>query len=112
MGRQLLAVFLVLGLLLAALWLLRRQGLARFIPGRFVPGLGRPAGKQRRMQVLERVALDTRHSLHLVALNGRLIVVSVSPGGCRRIAAFPADAATLAPPVDTAFGRNGKTTSL
>jgi flagellar biosynthetic protein FliO len=107
MGQQFLAVFLVLGLLLAALWLLRRQGLARFIPG-----LGRPPGKQRRMQVLERVALDTRHSLHLVALNGRLIVVGVSPGGCRRIATLPADAATLASPVDTAFGQSRKTTSL
>jgi flagellar protein FliO/FliZ len=110
MWQQFLAVFLVLGLLLAALWLLRHPGLARFVPGRFVPGLG-PAGKQRRMQVLERVALDTRHSLHLVALNDSLIVVGVSPSGCRRIATVPADAATVAPHIDTACRQRAKTAS-
>jgi flagellar biosynthetic protein FliO len=87
MWQQLLAIFLVLGLLLGALWLLRHQGLARFAP-RLLRQNGKP-----QMQVLERVALGARHSLHLVALNGRLIVVGVSPGGCRRIAAIPADAA-------------------
>jgi flagellar biosynthetic protein FliO len=107
MWQQFLAVFLVLGLLLAALWLLRHQSWARF-----APGLVRQTGKQRRMQVLERVALDTRHSLHLVALNGRLIVVGVSPGGCRRIAALPANAATLAPSTDTASGQGAETAPL
>jgi flagellar biosynthetic protein FliO len=107
MWQQFLAVFLVLGLLLAALWLLRHQSWARF-----APGLVRQTGKQRRMQVLERVALDTRHSLHLVALNGRLIVVGVSPGGCRRIATLPADAATLPPRVDTACRQSAKTASI
>jgi flagellar biosynthetic protein FliO len=108
MWQQFLAVFLVLGLLFAALWLLRHQGLARF-----VPGLARPDGKQRRqMQVLERVALDTGHSLHLVALNGLLIVVGVSPGGCRRIATLPADAATLPQRVDKACRQSAKTASI
>ncbi|HMF77683.1 MAG TPA: flagellar biosynthetic protein FliO [Bryobacteraceae bacterium] len=82
MAQQLLAVLLVLGLLFAALWLLRRHGLARF-----TAGLTRKTGKQR-MQVLERVALTSRHSLHLIALGDRLIVVGISPTGCRRIAAL------------------------
>jgi flagellar biogenesis protein FliO len=94
--QQFSAIFLVLGLLLLALSLLRQKGLVRF-----VPRLIRQTGKQRRMQVLERVALDTRHSLHLVALNGRLIVVGVSPSGCRRIAAVPANAAMLLPNANT-----------
>ena len=91
MWQQFLAVFLVLGLLLAALWLLRRQGLAHLTSGHI-----RQSGKQRQMQVLERVALGARHSLHLVALNGHLMVIGVSPDGCRRIAAFPDDAYTPA----------------
>jgi flagellar biosynthetic protein FliO len=91
MWQQLLAVFLVLGLLLGALWLLRHQGIARFAP-RLLRQNGKP-----RMQVLERVALGARHSLHLVALDGRLIIVGVSPGGCRRIAALRGDAATRMP---------------
>ena len=85
MWQQFLAIFLVLGLLLAALWLLRHQGLARLAP-RLLRQNRKP-----QMQVLERVALGARHSLHLVALNGRLIVVGVSPGGCRRIATFAQD---------------------
>jgi flagellar biosynthetic protein FliO len=86
MWQQLLAIFLVLGLLFAALWLLRHQGLARLAP-RLLRQNSKP-----QMEVLERVALGARHSLHLVALNGRLIVVGVSPDGCRRIAAFPQEA--------------------
>jgi flagellar protein FliO/FliZ len=86
MLQQILAVSLVLALLFAALWLLRRQGIARFSAG-----TGRlNSGKQRQMQVLERVALDARHALHLVEIGGRLIVVGVSPDGCRRIAGLPA----------------------
>jgi flagellar biosynthetic protein FliO len=107
MGQQLLAVLLVLGLLLGALWLLRRHGLARF-----APGLGRHAGKQRQMRVLERVALDTRHSLYLLALKDRLIVVGVSPSGCRRIAALPADPATLPGVLNLAFRERSETTPI
>lgn len=88
MWQQMLAVFLVLGLLFGALWLLRRQGLAHFAR------LGRRTDKPRHMQVLERVALGSRHSLHLVALGGRLIVVGVSPDGCRRIADIPSASST------------------
>jgi flagellar biosynthetic protein FliO len=107
MLQQFLAVFLVLGLLLTALWLLRRQGIDRF-----APKLLRQSGKQRQLQVLERVALGTRHSLHLVSLNGRLIVVGVSPDGCRRIAAFPTDAATAPPIPNMACGRGAGTIPL
>jgi flagellar biosynthetic protein FliO len=95
--QQFLAVSLILGLLLAALWLLRRQGFARV-----VAGLARQSGKQKQMRVLERVALGARHSLHLIALNGRLIVVGVSPDGCRRIASLPADPAPRGASPETA----------
>ena len=87
MLQQFLAVFLVLALLLAALWLMRRKGFASVR----LPLLRASAGA-RKMQVVERVTLSAQHSLHLVSLGGRLIVVGVSPTGCNRIAVLPANA--------------------
>lgn len=34
------------------------------------------------MQVLERLPLTPQHSLHLVRIDGRTLVVSSGPGGC------------------------------
>jgi flagellar biogenesis protein FliO len=87
MWQQVFAVFLVLGLLLAALWLLRRKGLATLAPGIRWTTAG-SAG--RKMQVIERLPLTAQHSLHLVSLPGRVIVVAVSPGGCTAIATLEA----------------------
>jgi flagellar biogenesis protein FliO len=85
--QQFLAVFLVLALLAGALWLARRKGFARMrLP------LVRSSGAARNMQVVERVTLSAQHSLHLVSLGGRLIVVGVSPAGLSRIAVLPANA--------------------
>jgi flagellar biosynthetic protein FliO len=86
MLQQFLAVFLVLALLLAALWLVRRKGLAGMSLS-----LARPA-RTRRMQVVERIPLTAQHSLHLVSVSGRMLVIAVSPGGCNRLASWPADA--------------------
>jgi flagellar biogenesis protein FliO len=84
--QQFLAVFLVLALLAGALWLARRKGFARMrLP------LVRSSGGARNMQVVERVTLSAQHSLHLVSLGGRLIVVGVSPAGLSRIAVLPAN---------------------
>jgi flagellar biogenesis protein FliO len=71
-----LAVLLVLGLLGGALYCLRAKGLARF-NGK---GFGRPGARQ--MQALERLTLTPHHSLHLVSVDGRTLLVAVSPGGC------------------------------
>jgi len=87
MLQQFLAVFLVLGLLVGALWLARRKGFASVrLP------LVRSSAPGRNMQVIERVTLSAQHSLHLVSLGGRLIVVGVSPGGLSRVAVLPAKA--------------------
>jgi flagellar biosynthetic protein FliO len=80
-----LAVFLVLALLCGLLWLARRKGLATLSLRLAVPGGGRPP---KQMRVVERVPLSGQHSLHLVACAGRLLVVAVSPGGCRTLADF------------------------
>jgi flagellar biogenesis protein FliO len=81
-----LAVLFVLGLLGGALYFLRAKGLARF-NGK---GFARPGGRQ--MQALERLTLTPHHSLHLVSVDGRTLLVAVSPGGCTVVD-------TVAPPV-------------
>jgi flagellar biogenesis protein FliO len=95
MLQQFLAVFLVLALLLAALWLLRRKGSAAVSPGLWRPLGGKAGAKQ--MLVIERVALTAQHSLHLVAVDGRRIVVGVSPSGCSPIAMLPGPEAERGP---------------
>jgi flagellar biogenesis protein FliO len=35
------------------------------------------------MEVLERLTLSPNHSLHLVAIDGRTMLVGISPSGCQ-----------------------------
>lgn len=74
--QQTLVVVFVLGLLGATLYWLRRQGVARF------GGQGVGRGSARRMQSVERLALTPQHSLHLVNVSGRVLLIAVSPGSC------------------------------
>jgi len=80
---QIIAVFLVLALLLALLWAMRKRGLARL---NFA--VGKRLTKQRFIEVLERVPLTAQHSLHLVRVENRMILVGVSPAGCNQIDSF------------------------
>ena len=77
--QQVLAVSLVLGLLAAGLWWLRRKGLVRYGP-RF----SRPHA----LQAAERLMLGPQHSLHLVRLGGRGLLVATSPAGCAVLESF------------------------
>jgi len=70
------AVIVVLALFGGVLYWLRNQGMARFS----VKGL--VAGPQRRMRSIERLPLTAQHSLHLIEVGGRSLLVAVSPGGC------------------------------
>jgi flagellar biosynthetic protein FliO len=83
MVQQAMAVFLVLGLLFGALWLLRRKSLRGF-------GLlaSRPHG-DKRLRVIERISLTPQHSVHLVQVADTLLVVGVSPAGCNSLASLP-----------------------
>jgi flagellar biogenesis protein FliO len=74
--QQILAVLFVLGSLCGTLFWLRGKGVARFSGA----GFRRPSG--RRMQPLERLPLTPQHSLHLVRVGGRVLLIGVSPGGC------------------------------
>ena len=74
--QPLFAVLFVLGSLGVLLYWLRAKGVARFT----TPGLG---GKgARRLHALERLALTPQHSLHLVNVSGRTLLIAVSPNGC------------------------------
>jgi flagellar biogenesis protein FliO len=75
-ARQVSAVMLVFALLGAALWTLRRGGRLR------LPGGMRPAGRGRALESVERLALTPQHSLHLVKIGGREVVVATYPQGC------------------------------
>ena len=74
--QQVLGVVMVLALLGGSLWWLRRKGLAQFA----VRGPG--GGKTRSMKVVERLALSPQHSLYLVRVADRTMLIAASPGGC------------------------------
>ena len=86
MVEQTLAVFLVLALLILVLWFLRRKGLAKMILA--VGGRRTAAG---RIQVVDRKPLTASHSLHLVRVQDRLILIGISPGSCQALHAFVAE---------------------
>ena len=91
MAWDLAAVLLVLGLLAATLWALRRAG-----------GVGwRAAGRARcrgRLEVVERVPLGPQHALHLVRLGGRGLLVASHPAGCTLIESAPWPECVPVPP--------------
>ena len=66
----------VLLLLAAVLWLLRKKGLAQIA----LPGTVRLA--DRRLQVLERVALTPQHALCLVRVEARTVLIATGPQSC------------------------------
>jgi LPXTG-motif cell wall-anchored protein len=73
---QLFAVAGVLLLLGGSLFFLRRKGMAHF---RLKVGRA-AAGRQ--LQSIERLPLTPQHSLHLIRVYGRTVLIAVSPGGC------------------------------
>ncbi|MFB3776034.1 MAG: flagellar biosynthetic protein FliO [Bryobacteraceae bacterium] len=70
-----LAVAAVFGLLLATMAWLRRRGLAR------PPGTGSWHRPPRRLELVDRLSLTPQHSLHLVRMGERAILVGRSPSG-------------------------------
>ena len=79
MYRQFFGVLLVLGILVAALYLLKQRGIARFT------GIRRLGGPERIMKVVERIPLTPQHTMHLVQIGQRRVLISSSPGSCQLI---------------------------
>jgi flagellar biogenesis protein FliO len=86
---QLSAVALVFGLLAAALWVLRRRGLA--VPS----GISRSRKSGGRLEQMERLALSPQHTLHLVRVADRALLIAAHAAGCTLLDAAPAS--TLEP---------------
>jgi len=84
--RQSLAITIVFALLWAALWLLKRKG--SLSPGR-TKGGGQP------IELRGKLGLSAQHSLHLVRVGGRELLLGVHPSGftviCDLISRTPAD---------------------
>jgi flagellar biogenesis protein FliO len=74
--QQATAIFVVLALLGITFYWLRARGLARFSLS------GMAGSNERRLQSIERLPLTAHHSLHLVRVAGRVVLIAVSPGGC------------------------------
>jgi flagellar biogenesis protein FliO len=75
------AVAGVLSLLVATLWWLRKRGWAMPATSR------RSAG--RRLECLERLPLAPQHTLHLVRLGGRVLLLASTPAGCALLESEP-----------------------
>lgn len=82
-ARQLGAVLFVLALLAAAVWVLRRYGMAG------VSGKGRPAGG---LEILQQVSLGPGHRLHLIRLADQAILIATHASGTTVIEKLPASA--------------------
>src|SRR3979490_1907746 len=88
---QLLAVMLVLGLLCGSLWLLKRKGLVR-------TGFRRPSRPgQPRLEVIDRLTLTPQHSVHLIRVADRTLLVGLSPQGCNLLESGPSATRPVAP---------------
>lgn len=75
MLQQLLAIGLVLGLLVLFVWMLKRRG--------FATVRTRPSQDPRtRMEVIDRLALTPQHSIHLIRMADRMLLVALSPQNC------------------------------
>jgi flagellar biosynthetic protein FliO len=83
MLQQLLAIFLVLALLVTTLWLLRRKGLANLNLS-----LPRRSAGPKEMELVERITLSAHHSLHLVRVKDRILLIGLSPSGCTTLESF------------------------
>ena len=87
--RSVAALVLVLGLILAVLWLLRRFGVPGMVPAR---------AATRRLAVMESLTLDTRRRLVLVRRDGREHLLLLGPAGDQVVAAGIDAAGTVAVP--------------
>jgi flagellar biogenesis protein FliO len=83
--RQSLAITFVFLLLWAALWFLRKKRGSLFTPGRTNKGLLEARGK---------LALSAQHTVHLVRIGDRDLVLAVYPSGITLLCDLPGSSAS------------------
>ena len=71
-ARQFLAIALVLGLLSMALWFLRKKGWSALKPSKLGQNVLESRGK---------LALSARHSIHLIRIGDRSLILALHPDG-------------------------------
>ncbi|HUD95492.1 flagellar biosynthetic protein FliO [Sphingobium sp.] len=76
--RMIGALGVVLGILAGGLWIVRRYEIR--LPQTFLSGLVRQ-GAPRRMELVERLALDPRRSVALIRKDGREHMLLIAPEG-------------------------------
>jgi|WetSurMetagenome_2_1015567.scaffolds.fasta_scaffold274008_2 flagellar biogenesis protein FliO len=82
--QQFIGIVIVLGALISMLWYARKRGFARLNIG--------TAGPNRLLKVVERVPLTSQHTLFLVSVGDRTMVLSSSPGSCQVVTELNAEA--------------------
>ncbi len=92
--RQLLAALVVLGLLVAMVWILRRRntgtGANRQPIGGVVRGWLKMTPQMGSIDVVERKVLTPQHTLHRLRAGGREFLIATHPQGCQLIAELDA----------------------
>jgi flagellar biogenesis protein FliO len=95
--RQLEAVLFVLTLLGAAVYGLRNKGIGTILRR------SSAGARQRQLESIDRLPLTPHHSLHLVRVEGRTVLIAVSPGGCSMV-----DRGAENPFMEAAFAQGGQ----
>ena len=80
--RELLAVAVVLGSLFALTWVMKRKGWAAVRPRS-------QRDPQTRLEVIDRLVLTPQHSVHLIRLADRTLLIGLSPNGCNLLETTP-----------------------
>ncbi len=83
--RESLAITIVFLLLWAALWLLKKKGALGV-----VGTLAKRSAAVACLEVIDKVRLTPQHSVHVVSVDGRRMVVGVHPSGFTLLEAAPA----------------------
>ncbi|MGD1094783.1 MAG: flagellar biosynthetic protein FliO [Bryobacteraceae bacterium] len=86
MFQQLVIVAVILAVLCGGLWVLKRKGWAQTTMRRS------RADGQPRLEVIDRLTLTPHHSLHLIRLADRTLLVGISPNGCNLLECPPSAA--------------------
>jgi flagellar biogenesis protein FliO len=97
--RQSLAITFVFALLWLALWLLRRRGALRIGFPRFgIPRLGfeKTRAEHTLLESQAKLALSAQHSVHLVRIGQRELVIAVHPSGVTLLCDLSPDTAASA----------------
>ena len=76
-AHETVSVLAVLALLAICLWTLRRSPASGWRAA-----FAKRLTKDRSIETVERMALTPQHSLHLVRINGRELLVATHPQGC------------------------------